>query len=621
MSQEQIAEKPQTPGRRHCLYIIWLLVIIVFSQALSAEYVDFDEQQTILENRLIKSPLSLQNLINIFTKFESNQYTPLSVASFWIEYNFFGFNSAVSHFINLLLHILAATFCFFLVEELLQKRVAALTVTLFWALHPMQPETVAWVLERRNLLYGMFLLASMCFYIKFMATGSKLFMFFACLTMLLSGTSKTLSFMIPAFWLLVDWIKHYPVDRRLVTAKLPGVIISCFLVFMLFAGAWHWMPHKSGHSLEWNRAFYAMSFYVWKTILPTGLIPTLEENASTVGLFDGAYIYFAAIAGLAVVTGFMVSLRRVFIAGALFYFCNILPLSGVLRVGHGLYAGAHFMYVPLLGLLLSFYAIFDELQRRIRLPKSWQHFLLALILLWFSVISYQHTLIWQNSETLFRHCLEVDPNGLFSRNQLAGYLYRKKLYDEAAQHYRILYETYGKSINGYNGLGIIHFHKQEYEKARFYIEKAVELDPENAIARRNMGLLNRQAGKVGQAEKDFASAVKLGLDDAKTFYLYSEILAHHGRYAQAIKALQRTLEDSAQSFSSKVRLMVLYLESGNYPDGFLTMLEVSSFLRSENFDLETINLLLSSKRFLAIFPYSSLLRYWSGVGGGFRSEG
>ena len=84
-------------------------------------------------------------------------YRPITYTSFWLEHKLWGFTAAGYHVVNVLLH-LANTL---LLRQILLRLAVpgAWIIAAVFAVHPLHVESVAWMIERKDLLAGLFYLA------------------------------------------------------------------------------------------------------------------------------------------------------------------------------------------------------------------------------------------------------------------------------------------------------------------------------------------------------------------------------------------------------------------------------------------------------------------------------
>lgn len=592
----------------YAMFILWLLTIVVFFPVLEADYVDFDEHERILANPLVTAPLSLNSLSAIFTSFEANQYTPLSMASHWLEYNVTGFNSAVSHLVSLLLHILAVTAVFFLSTAMCRSLFTGFIIAAIWGLHPMQVDSVAWVLERRNLLYGAFLFLSMNSWQQYIDTRKSLNRHLAAVFMLISGLSKTLAFMIPFFWLLQDYVKARKASFTLVREKTVGLILAVILVILLFAGAWDGIPKNQSRSLHWQNSAWAISFYVAKTFLPVGLTATFEENASTIGMFAVGPVYLIFVMAIFAYLGFKCRLAAV---GAIFYLCTIIPVSGLVRVGYSFYVSCHFVYVPLWGICLLAAVVFRRLFLAYAARKS--GLIAALIsLIVFVIISHSHVPVWNNTISLFEHSVAVDPLGRFARNQLAGAYLKASDLDRAQKHYSELARIYPEFFSGYNGLAMIAVRRGDKALARQMFDKALQIKPNEPVILMNRALLKKSEQDYEGAEADFTSSLLVTPENWKTRFLRADLLALQGKYHRAIEDLVNLMIAAPHNSFIRLNLFLLFVESADYYNAAIIALELSKG-RIEQADFNAVCQSDFNVFLLKMLPFRRLIQHNIGL--------
>ena len=85
-------------------------------------------------------------------------YRPLVYTTFWLEHKLWGFAPAGYHIVNLLLHFLNSVLVWRLMQRLGVP--GAWAIAAVFAAHPLHVESVAWVIERKDLLSGLCYLAA-----------------------------------------------------------------------------------------------------------------------------------------------------------------------------------------------------------------------------------------------------------------------------------------------------------------------------------------------------------------------------------------------------------------------------------------------------------------------------
>ncbi len=148
---------------------------------------------------------------------------------------------------------------------------------------------------------------------------------------------------------------------------------------------------------------------------------------------------------------------------------------------------------------------------------------------------------WRDSETLFRHLLEVTKNNYAGHVNLGTVYSRRGQLDEAIREYREslrLNPYYG--LTHYN-LGNALLQKGEVDEAIQHYQLAILLLPMYVDSYNNLGLALRKKGRVDEAIRQFQQAVRLKPDDADIHYNLGSALAQRGQMDEAIRQFQEAL--------------------------------------------------------------------------------
>lgn len=181
--QEKKASKSAVPDTKQItnkILLFWLagillLTYIAFYPSLKNGFTNWDDNVYIGENALIKS-LSGDNIKKMFNTENavSNNYHPVTILSLAIDYKLSGYDPKTYHVTNLLFHLLNTALVFWFIFLLSgNKIVVASIVALFFGIHPMHVESVAWISERKDVLYTFFFMAALICYYKYIHYTGK----------------------------------------------------------------------------------------------------------------------------------------------------------------------------------------------------------------------------------------------------------------------------------------------------------------------------------------------------------------------------------------------------------------------------------------------------------------
>src|SRR5438477_9440347 len=144
--------------------VLVLAVVAIFRASVNGEFLDWDDAANLVRTTGYRG-LGWENIRWAFTATVMGHYIPVTWLTFAIDYSLWGMDPRGYHVTNIVLHA-AATVTFFAVSLRLLRRATALAdgprllgaavAALFFAVHPLRVESVAWVTERRDVLSGVF---------------------------------------------------------------------------------------------------------------------------------------------------------------------------------------------------------------------------------------------------------------------------------------------------------------------------------------------------------------------------------------------------------------------------------------------------------------------------------
>jgi len=234
------------PGSRNILlFISFFLCIVIFAlywQTLKHQFV-FDDKLYIMESPYVSEGLSLKGLQWAFTlsEKEATYFHPLAWLSHMLDVAIYGLKPAGHHLSNIILHCLNAILLLWIFSSLTKNILAGTIVAMLFAIHPINIETVAWVVERKNLLSTFFGFCTILAYKRYTEVTNLPSYLFVCLLFLFSLLAKPSLAFLPLLMLLLD---YWPLARlqfdktaaktfmKLVLEKIPLFILSSALVLV-----------------------------------------------------------------------------------------------------------------------------------------------------------------------------------------------------------------------------------------------------------------------------------------------------------------------------------------------------------------------------------------------------
>ncbi len=501
------------PG--YILFFLWAATLIAFSPTLTARFTALDDPGHLLENPQVTS-LDPENITAIFRTTVNDTYIPLTVLSFAVEHRFFGFQPFVYHWDNLLLHMFIVGILFGLGRRMGLGAPAAGAGSLLFALHPMHVESVAWVTERKDVLYAFFYMLALYQYWRYLQTGARRAFVFSVVCGFLSILAKPMALSLPLVLCLFDFFYGRKLSARRVVEKLvhaayaiPVAWITASLYQRRLMDNWA----EAALTAVWSFVFYLRKF-----IYPVDLSP-LYATPSPVSL-ENPEILFSMIL-FAVYAVCLVRYRR----DRWFFFANGFFIASIFflvrfRTTWGVHVVAdRFMYLPSAGFCLFFGLCVERLSQRVNTlgqrpgaRKAVNVVFAAALAFLFLVLgaqTYRQSRVWENDTTLWQAVIQKGATDQFA------YFARGKMYDEKGDHvnavadYTMAIALAPQFPRAYNNRGIIYGKHGDYLRAIADFNRALALYPEFAQAYNNRGLIYFYLFEDRLALEDFNKAIEL----------------------------------------------------------------------------------------------------------------
>ena len=193
---------------------------------ISHQFINLDDDLYIVDNPMVSRGLTLKGIAWAFTTYHDTYWHPLSWLSHMVDCQIFGLNAGGHLLVNLLIHVSNSLLLFLFLKRTTGASWRSAIVAALFALHPLQVESVAWAIERKNTLSTLFGLLSLLAYVRYTAAPSWRRYALVALWLGLGLMAKSMLVTWPFVLLLLDYwplrrIEWKPADGR----DLPGAII------------------------------------------------------------------------------------------------------------------------------------------------------------------------------------------------------------------------------------------------------------------------------------------------------------------------------------------------------------------------------------------------------------
>jgi tetratricopeptide (TPR) repeat protein len=232
--------------------------------------------------------------------------------------------------------------------------------------------------------------------------------------------------------------------------------------------------------------------------------------------------------------------RPYLVFGWIWYLVTLLPVIGLIQVGHQSHAD-RYTYVPLIGVFaLLVWGAYD-------LTRQWRFQPLILSALALAVtlpciaLTRRQIHYWKNSETLFRHAIAVTENNELAYDILGTLLVREGHLDEGIPCLQAALKLAPAYARAHNDLGAALGQKGREDEAIVEFQEALRLNPKLAEAHRNLGFALEKQGHLAEAIGQFSAAANFEPDFAEAHRNLGVALGKQGRLAEAVKSLEEAV--------------------------------------------------------------------------------
>lgn len=504
----------------------------------------------------ISNPSALSGLKSLWfsaSQMREIHYWPATYTSFLFEFWLHGLQPRLCHVTNVILHIANAYLVRRILPHLNVDAWAAWLASFIFALHPMNVESTAWIIERKDTLSGLFYLSSLVTNpnIRVSQTESRSSSVMSLFLFTLAMLSKTSTVTLPAVLLLVPWAMRGQIKTSEVKGAVPFFIVGLSMAAYDVSVARKGEPVDFGFTLD-QRILIAsrcVVFYLSKLLYPGTLLVIYPRWNVKEEMELWALCFIGVVALLLGLFALRSRIGRLPISSLLFFGGTLFPVLGFLDYGFMEYSfvAERFQYLACLGPITCVSVGVGKLGGRFcgKDKTKWLSLNAAVfgLLAILATQTKSHAQIYQSQEYFWSYVVGVNPLARSARLNLANEMNRQerwseavplyeqslemkpdepkamvniaigleklKRYDEAVGHLEKLIAIQPNHLKALNGLGNILSGQGRHDKAERYFQTVRSLDPSNTIAGLNLGNELARQNKLEEAVGIYKSTLRI----------------------------------------------------------------------------------------------------------------
>lgn len=584
----------QVKDNRSAASFHWQISFLVISLTGTVVYLNSFQGQFVFDDLDIVNNIAIRQLWPPWPAMfaPQNASRPLIGLSLAINYQISGFDVWSYHALNLIIHLVAALALFEIVRRTLltealsesfRKRsfILALIVTVIWTVHPLQTQSVTYVIQRCESMMGMFYLLTLYCAIRSFNSSRKGLWYGAAIAASVGGMlSKQVMVTAPLIVLF-----H---DSLFLSKSFKKALRERWQLYVGLAATWivvvattiiSPVNETAGFAVKgispWNyfiSEFSVIVHYLRLSLWPAGLV--LDYDWPKAGIWE-ALPYGAVLAALGAITLWALIRRNpAGFLGAWFFIIlsvssSFLPFSDL--------AFEHRMYLPLAAVIVLVvsggFALMEHLFHRLRLSAQRQAELSQLIVLALVApvivslgfltalrnMDYYHPLV------IWKDVIAKRPENGRAYSNVGRILAESGHLEEALDYFYKACEYHPRSTNTHSNLGQALIEMGRFEEGKAHLLEAIRLKPDYEYALYNLGCAYAFEGNLDDAVRYLSQTLEVNPNHEEAYLHLGKVFERQGKNSEATACYRHALQIDPQ-WPKALGSLALALTASNNPE-------------------------------------------------------
>jgi len=571
-------------GDKHLVLKIGLPVLLVvigaaaYSNSFNGPFI-FDDDYSIVDNPYILHLWPLSKAMSAPPQ-ATVAGRPIASLSLAMNYAISGYSVWSYHLFNLFIHILAGLTLYGIIRrtllcERLRKRfgqhseIFAWSAAAIWVAHPLQTESVTYIIQRTESLMGLFYLLTLYCAIRAMnLRRSVLWPIVSIVSCGLGMGTKEVMATAPVFVLLYD--------RTFFAGSFIAALRRRWGLYIGLAATWGilavliWSGPRSataGFSFSYRPFDYVMNqgivilHYLRLVFWPKGLC--LDYNWLMVKEWARVLPPMAVILVMLAVTVWGLIRNRAWSYPAAWFFGVLSVTSSFIPIADLIFE--HRMYLPLAGLIVLAVSAGYVLSERLSAKRMGFIFATAVICV-LGLVTFRRNEDYRSGVSIWQSALKVVPDNSRAYKGVGSAYDKLGQYEDAIKAYRQAIRIKPLYAEAHYNLGVTYGKQGRYEEAVKCCEQAIKIKPDYAKAYNNLGFFFGKLGRTSEEIRAYKESLKINSDDAKAQYNLGDAYGRLGRWQEAIESFKQVVRIESEDPEAHYSLGVAYGGLGRWEE-------------------------------------------------------
>lgn len=534
-----MTKKSNGAAHHYDLYVslsLLILILLVYSQVHNFAFLELDDVEAIPGNAQVRDGFTWGGILWAFTTGYAANWFPVTWLSHMLDCQLFRLDAGWHHLTNVLIHAVNSVFLFALVKRMTGRLWESAFVAFVFALHPLHVESVAWISERKDVLFAFFWFLTTWLYLDFVEQRTIRRYLLTVAAFCLGLMSKQMIVTLPFALLLLDlWPLKRTGVRALLLEKVPLVALAIAASVITILVQKHGGAVQSLQEIPFSaragNALVSYIAYLANFVWPVGLAAfyTYPFHLPVWKVASAALL----LVGISVAVLAAWRKRPYLAVGWFWYLGTLAPVIGLIQVGYQSRAD-RYTYVPLIGISMMIAFAW-------RSAKKFAPAVATVVCSFWLLMTWIQVGYWQDGVTLERHSIAVDDRNYRAHEGLGVELAKRGDYQNALRELYTSVEENPDQAHARNTLGAILFHLGRKEEAIEQYRRGIQIDPQGAQLHMNLGNTLADVGRTDDAIRELNTAVRLKPGMAAAYFGLGRVLVMQNRQPEAIRCFQEVL--------------------------------------------------------------------------------
>ena len=549
----------------------------------------FDDLDAIVYNSSIRELKAIGRVLSPPVHGQTVSGRPLLNLSLAVNYAIGGTSTRSYHAVNLAIHllngllllaILCRTFCSSALRSQFGNAALglALAIAILWVLHPLQTESVTYIVQRAESLGALFYLLTLYAVIRGSQSTRPFFWHaLAVIACFLGVATKETVVTAPLVVLLYDRTFlagsfHEALRRR--WGLYAGLLASwALLIWLVWSTGLLEHREEAGALDAWS---YAQSqpgvvlHYVRLSLWPHPLC--LDYDWPAARTIDAVLPGLLVVGILASATLWGMIRRHPWAFLGAWFLVILSPSSSVAPLGQ--LAFEHRMYLPLAAVLTTFVLVaYRAGQSAIsrgwmptRVARAVSACLVVAVGTAWGLLTVERNRVYSSDLSLWQDTVTKAPHNPRAHNSLGLLLAKSGRLAEAIEHYQESIRLKPQDALTHNNLGVALADSKRPLEAIEQFREAVRLNPRDADAHCNWGDALQSEGRLPEAIEHYDEAIRIKPDSGPAHYNLGNALSAIGRQSEAIGQYEQALKADPDQGEVHNNLAMALAQTGRIPE-------------------------------------------------------